>query len=558
MSGKRRKESFVADFETTTDPADCRVWVWGIVSVDKSQGLYDVDTGLDIGSFMAHLETLGDAIVYFHNLKFDGIFILDWLYRSGYVYTTDRPVKEGAFTTLISKMGSFYTITVTLFNGTEIEFRDSFKKLPFKVSRIAKAFKLEESKGDIDYHKPRPVGYEPTPEEYDYLYRDVIIVAKALKIQFDQGMTKLTIGSDSMTEYKRGVSRKKFERLFPVLPFDTDSEIRSAYRGGFTYADPRFQGKPTGCGRVYDVNSLYPAVMYSEVLPYGKPVFVDGLPQVSDDYPLFIVSITFTAKLKPKHIPCIQVRGSSHFLNTEYQREIKDPITLSCSSVDLALWQDHYDLNILQYNGGWKFKATTGMFKEFIDKWSEIKANNTGALRELAKLQLNNLYGKYASNPDVTGKYPVMEDNRIKLVTGEPDTKDPVYTAMGVFITSYARDKTIRAAQAHYDVFAYADTDSLHLLITEDPDDLEIHPTKLGAWKFEYAFESAMFARAKRYSERLYDGSYVTHVAGLQTDISETLTFEDFRPGNKIPGKLLPKRVPGGVVLMETDFTMDK
>ena len=33
-------------------------------------------------------------------------------------------------------------------------------------------------------------------------------------------------------------------------------------------------------------------------------------------------------------------------------------------------------------------------------------------------------------------------------------------------------------------------------------------------------------------------------------------TYDDFRPGLKVPGKLRPVRIPGGVVLQDTFFTM--
>jgi hypothetical protein len=359
-----------------------------------------------------------------------------------------------------------------------------------------------------------------------------------------------------------------------------DTEIRAAYRGGFTYVAERFQNRLTGQGIVYDVNSLYPSVMYDRMLPYGEPVFHRGLPPVTTEYPLFIVSITFTAKLKKDHIPCIQVKGSSRFTETEYQKVIKDPVTLTCSSVDLALWEEHYDMDILSYNGGWAFHGVTGVFCEFIDKWNAIKMVSTGGMRLIAKLMLNNLYGKFATNPNHTAKIPVLDTDTdtVKLVMGEPEKGNPVYTAMGVFITAYARDMTIRAAQAQYDVFAYADTDSLHLLIDDDPEGLEVHPHNLGAWKREYKFDQALFVRAKTYSERITETDYralktahdaddctntsheacyhVTHIAGLPTRISEQLTFDDFVGGRKFTGKLQPHRVPGGVVLQDVGFTM--
>lgn len=149
----------------------------------------------------------------------------------------------------------------------------------------------------------------------------------------------------------------------------------------------------------------------------------------------------------------------------------------------------------------------------------------------------------------------MFRDGVVEFEAGEPETRDPVYTAMGVFITAYARDVTIRAAQQHYGTFAYADTDSLHLLIDHDPDTLEVHPNKLGAWKREYIFESALFVRAKTYTE-VVDGEHITHIAGLPVHVQKTMTFEHFTPGTKLAGKLTPKRVPGGVVLLDTGFTM--
>lgn len=506
--------------------------------------------------------------VYFHNLKFDGFFLLHWLLSNGYVFRENtRKLGAGEFTALISKMGLFFNITVQWTVSKRTEFRDSLKKLPYSAAVVADAFKLEVSKGEIDYHKERPIGYRMTPEERNYLARDVLIIAQALKVQFDTGLVKMTVASDAMTEFKALMGQRTFDRMFPQLPGPMDADIRSAYRGGFTYADPRIRGKVTGPGKTYDVNSLYPSVMYDRLLPYGKPEFRRGMPKDVPGYPLFITNITFTAKLKPNHIPCIQVKGSMHHLPTEYQEVIKEPVTMSVSSVDLELWKDHYDLTILSYNGTWYFKGVTGLFKKYIEKWSKIKAESTGGMRALAKLMLNSLYGKFASNPDVTGKVPYLKDGIVNLRIGSPRTTRPVYTAMGVFITAYARDVTIRAAQAHYDVFAYCDTDSLHLLTTEDPEDLDVDPKKLGAWKHEYDFKRGLFIRAKTYIEHLTECSdpdehvheagecYETHVAGLPVDIAESLTIEDFVSGAKFKRRQ-PQRVPGGVVLIDVDYTL--
>lgn len=105
----------------------------------------------------------------------------------------------------------------------------------------------------------------------------------------------------------------------------------------------------------------------------------------------------------------------------------------------------------------------------------------------------------------------------------EPEQRDGVYLPCGVFITSYARYKTITSAQSVYDRFIYADTDSLHLVGTEIPDCLDVDPVRLGAWKHESTFDHGKFLRAKTYVEHEVGADELTvHVAGLPPDATRT------------------------------------
>lgn len=544
----KKLPSYVADFETTTFEDDCRVWSWGIIRVGK---LSDYVDGTTIDGFINHVSQKAQHI-YFHNLAFDGSFILDWLLKHGYTWVKENP-KPLEFTSLISRMGKFYSITVVFDSGYRVEFRDSYKKLPMSVAGIAKAFNLHDQKLEIDYEEFRPIGYIPTEQERRYQRNDVAIVAQALEIQFEEKMTKLTVGADSLNTYKK-MTGKLFTRRFPILSPEIDTEIRKAYRGGYTYASPQFTRKINGPGSVYDVNSLYPSVMRTALLPYGEPVYREGAP--SGKYPLYIASITITAKLKENHIPCIQIKKNLSFNPTEYLTEIKEPTTVNATNIDIELWKKHYNLKIHSWNGTFEFRGSHGFFDSYVDKFMEIKKNSDGGLRQIAKLHLNSLYGKFATNPDVTGKRPVLKDNRVSLVINDAETRDPVYTPMGVFITAHARSKTISAAQENYDVFAYADTDSLHLVgPTTPPAGLWVDPTELGAWKHESTFTRAVYVRAKQYAEEI-DGVLDVHIAGLPRNIATQLTFEDMLHGGQWDGKLIPTRVPGGTVLRNTTFTL--
>lgn len=542
----------VADFETTTDPDDCRVWGWGFADVSDPETV-TVDTTIEL--FIGFISDIS-RIVYFHNLRFDGHFIIDWLLKNGYEHVEDGKTSPGTFKSLISDMGFFYSVTVHWESGAITEFRDSMKKLPMSVSRVAKSFGYEESKGEIDYHTHRPVGHKITLEEHDYIRRDVSIIAKAIKqVHVDNGMRRLTVASDSLAEYK-SLKDVKFPATFPTLSTDADAEVRRAYRGGYTYADERFRGREVGSGIVLDVNSLYPHIMTSRLMPFGESRFFESFEAPTKQRPLTIFSVTFTARLREGFIPCIQIKGSSRFNPTEYVRVIDEPVSLMVTNVDWELYNDHYHIEVISMDGGHAFMGTGGLFDSYVHKWSKIKEHSSHGIREIAKLHLNSLYGKFASNPNVTSKVPYLEDGRVKFRSGDPETRDPVYTAAGVFITSWARDLTIRAAQSNYNVFAYADTDSLHLLMDEPPNNLDIHPSRMGAWKVEYTFKRAFYIRSKAYLEQKHSGEYVNRIAGLPLHLSEKLTIEDLKPGLVIDGKLTPRSVPGGVVLQETKYEL--
>jgi hypothetical protein len=557
-------KTFVADFETTVETDKTRVWAYGMCEVGNIENfLY----GNNIIDFIEWCKK-ENRIVYFHNLKFDGEFIIHWLLTNGYTYSEQKLDKT--FSGIISNMGQFYEIEIIFEKKNKrykkVTFRDSYKKLPFTVKKIAQDFGLPIAKGDLDYKLLRPEGWLITDAELVYLKNDVQIVAMALGIQFEQGLTKMTVGSDALANFTAGMGKEDFKRTFPVLPIETDSDIRRAYRGGFTYVADRYKGKDIKEGVVFDVNSLYPSVMYDKLLPFGLPLPFSGRYEFDEYYPLHIQRLICEFTVKEGHIPTIQLKDNLAFKSTEYIRESGlDPVELTLSNVDLDLFFEHYDVYVHEWVNGWKFKACEGLFKDYIDFWMNIKENSEGAIRLLAKLMLNSLYGKFATNPDVTGKYPILEDGHVRYIDKEEEFRDPVYTAMGLFITSYARELTIRTAQSVYDRFIYADTDSIHLEGADVPSNIEVHKSKLGAWKYEGTFTRARFVRAKTYIEEIEGKLHVT-CAGMPDNVKKFVIWENFRPINMdmyLPardgyyfGKLRPKHVEGGIVLEDTDFTI--
>lgn len=301
-----------------------------------------------------------------------------------------------------------------------------------------------------------------------------------------------------------------------------------------------------------------------------------GQYQKDEQYPLYVQMFTCQFCLKEGYIPTIQLKNNLNFVPTEYvESSGLEDITLCLTSVDLELFLTHYDVDVenIDWIGGWKFKATQGLFKSYIDKWTDVKIkaseeNNLG-LRTLAKLMLNALYGKFALNPNVRSKYPYLMDGIVKYEMGPKETREPIYIPVGTFITAWARYTTITAAQTLYDRFIYADTDSLHLKGLEEPQGIEIHPTKLGAWKHESTFYRARFLRAKSYIEDEFDNTFYLKdlelygttklkitCAGMPKSCYPYVNWDNFHPGTDYMGKLRMKHVEGGIVLVDTPFTI--
>lgn len=551
---------FTADFETTTDPLDCRVWACGICSIDET---HSFKYGNSLEWFIEFAKNNTGSTFYFHNLKFDGEFILCYLFEHGYKHITDRKkLKTKTFTTLISDKGQFYSLEIC-FNKNEyktekITIYDSLKILPFGVEAIAKGFNLPISKLEIDYEEKREIGHILTQQEIDYLRNDVEIMSRALLTLFNQDLRQMTQGSNALYDYKKIVGKKNFSKWFPIPDYDFD--VRQSYKGGFTYCDPRRQGQDIGEGIVLDVNSLYPAVMYDRPLPYGEGIFFEGKYEPDKLYNLYVQMFTCQFELKENYIPTIQLKNNLSFMPTAYLSSSEDEeVTMCLTSVDLDLFFEHYHVYNITYHSGWKFKSTTGLFKEYIDKWNAVKMESTlngnKAMRTLAKLMLNALYGKFALNPNVQSKIPYYDNGLIKYTLGDKETRNPIYIPVGTFITAWARHKTITSAQKVYDRFLYADTDSLHLIGTEIPKGLEVDPVKLGAWKHESTFTRARFVRQKTYIEEI-DGELNITCAGMPSRCYKNVTWSNFIAGSSFEGKLQFTHVQGGIVLKDIDFTI--
>ena len=593
---------YTADFETTTEEKDCRVWAWAVCNIDDPS---DFQYGNDFSQFIdfcSHPKK--NYTLYFHNLKFDGAFIISWLLTHGFEHIKDKKERrDNTFTTLITDMGQFYMIEIYFHvknhHTNKVKILDSLKIFPnFSVEKVAEGFALPLSKLEIDYKEKREIGHKLTKQEVDYIRNDVEIMARALNIMFEQGLNKMTIAGDAFNSYKNFVPA--FRKRFPILSKPVDEDIRLSYRGGFTYLNPIYKDKKLGKGITIDKNSMYPSKMIQKPMPYGKGEHFDGEYQKDPSMPLFIQSLTCTFTLKRGKIPNIQLKNNLSFMPNEYLTTSNDKlVTLTLCSPDYILFRENYNVKNITYHGGWKFKQCTGMFEDYINYWTEqkIKAGKEGnkPMRQIAKLMLNSLYGRFGLSIMARQKAPYLDDKgvvRFELLPEEE--REPVYIPVACFITAFGREDVIRTSMKirEYsmkkygkDLYVYSDTDSIKALITKEDleelkDDIFLDDYALGAWALEEEFDRFLGVRQKCYITET-NGKVNATVAGLPKYLAPLITFDNFKKGfstegltlaeminlasangateeelKKLHPKLTYKYVKGGVILADTDFTI--
>ena len=260
--------------------------------------------------------------------------------------------------------------------------------------------------------------------------------------------------------------------------------------------------------------------MVQEWLPYSLPEPFEGTYKKDVLYPLYTQRLTCTFDIKPNKIPSIQLKSCPSFMPNEYIESSRGEIvTLTLTNPDLELFLQQYDVNVIEWQGGWKFKKARGIFTNYINYWTEqkIKAKKEGNRPQylLSKLMLNNLYGKMATNPIGRQKAPVLIDNELHFAMLPSEERKPIYIPVATFITSYARKYIIETSQyirdwsmknKGYDAYVYSDTDSIHCLLDKSDLDeigkhIKIDPFELGAWDCEATWTRGRFLRQKCYIE---------------------------------------------------------
>lgn len=674
---KRKNRYFIADFETTVYEGQTSTEVWASACVEmytedvlifhsiREQFDYFVSLNSNLIVYYHNLKFDGSFWLAFlmQDLKYKQAQRKVGEEDTDVEWIDDKYMSSKTFKYSISELGAWYNIKIKV-GKHFIEIRDSLKLLPFSVKRIGKSFKTKHQKLEMEYNGLRWAGCEITDKEREYIANDVLVVKEAMEIMFNEGNNKLTIGACCLAEYKKiaretlrhnvrgGSLENPFDNYFPNMynieidksqyGYDTaDAYIRRSYHGGWCYLVKGKENKKYKNGTTADVNSLYPSMMSGESgnrYPFGEPHFWKGntIPdEAISDNKYYFVRIKTRFYIKDGMLPFIQIKNSLLYNGTEaletsdvydnkthqYYTHYKDRngnicdtrVELVMTMTDYILFREHYNVEDFEILDGCWFWAEVGLFDGYINKYKEKKLKSKDALRELAKLFLNNLYGKFAASSDSSYKIAYVKDNGIiGFSMVHEEEKTPGYIPVGSAITSYSRNFTIRAAQKNYygankRGFIYADTDSIHCdLKPEEIKGITVHDKNFCCWKLEASWDTGFFTRQKTYIEHVVaenlepieEPYYNIKCAGMPDRCKELFklsmqgnadingykdmdgnikpwndrekaflfdpvtnkpivrTIKDFTNGLEIPGSLKAVRIKGGIILKDGNYKM--
>lgn len=603
-------QMYVADFETCDSDRLYkvdnngkeiyyqRVWLAGYKNLEDMETIHF--TNLD--DFMRSILSRGRNVnteYAFHNIRFDGSFIVPWLFDNGYTVTHNKP-KAKEFSILIDERNNWYTIQIQVTAKRKVTLWDSAKLFPTQLEYLHETYGTPTKKLHEDeefYSRVRDKNHKPTLEEMMYFENDLQVLAETLNehIKFYGLLFKKTQASQSFYNFEKHF--KAWKLRFPPLEDEVDEAIRGAYWGGISWTNKKYRGKDVYNIDVYDINSSYPYQLAFRKLPYGRPIRKYGQGVHPDMSKFWVGEVLIKFKLKKDKLPCIPTKAiveGKPITNDKWLTDSFGIVRMLLCNIDYLTIKESYDFEIISWE--WSIHFTWKIQKEiqsFILKNNDDKVNykrmaNNEKCEDLkreylsrsqrAKIDNNSFYGKFGETIIKLGKTPYKEDDEIiyrvdkEEVLREGKRK---YLPVAIATTAWGRYHLVKLANAVGEKFLYCDTDSIHILregssvvnMLSRSGEIKLDKLELGAWDMEGQFDRGRYLRPKCYYEEKYGETPEVTLAGLPADPHTgarskqrtCCTWDNFHIGLNIPdgnGRLQSVRTPTGIKLMSTDFTI--
>jgi len=323
--------------------------------------------------------TIQDKLVIFaHNLgNFDGYFLYKGLMLC---YHPDN------ISSIIDDSNKFISITCNALTDL-IEFKDSLRIFPMSLDKLCKMFGVD---GKVMSYNPKFndlslfKNHKLLEDFINYSLQDAKALYEALFIAQLTYFDKFKVDIESVystATLSLKIYRTKFQELpIFILPSKIDNFIRNSYYGGGTDVYKAY-GENL---HYYDVNSLYPYAMLNP-MPYNFIKFHNNMDNIKlENFFGFIeVEVLCPLDMKrpvlPYHMNGKTIYPVGTWKGIYFSEELKAVVKLG------------YTFKLIK---GYEF-SKANLFESYIKHFYEIKKNSSGVERNMAKLQLNNLYGYF-------------------------------------------------------------------------------------------------------------------------------------------------------------------
>lgn len=500
ISKKRNWRAFRLCYTQADDGwSECEEWRAARISdpdvVEKGQGMDDLIARI-LQSKPGHWVSA--------DLDIDGRIIMAWLLDHGWKAVDDDSPTAMQFKPLIADSGTIIRIRIRAANGL-VDLHDMNRIAPLGMKQMRSIV----CDGQRDWR----------------ISDDVCVMARVLATLNAEELTRTTVSSNAYNEYLDIIGRADFRRMFPKLKARETDLVAEAFNGGFVWIDPEWRNRHTGPGISVDANSLYPSVALANRLPCGRPKPFEG--KAEDDGLITLQSALVDWDIKPDGLPVLPRRYRKDEAEPGHSMQ---PTLLTMTDIDWQLVKENYDLMILEWKGGLKFYGQRGMFDEYIGKWGERKRHSDSGQRMMAKMMLNSLFGKLGTKTRRRNLIPTWENGKIVYDESRVKLSQGIYMPVAAWINAYGRRELIHAIQANRGRAVYCDTDSMHLIGTDEPQGIILDDKAFGAWKVEKRFDDCMHIREKSY---MWEDSHGLEckVSGMPENISSAMDWTTYHEG---------------------------
>lgn len=508
-------------------------------------------------------------IVYVHNLSYEFQFMRKW-------FTWEKVFA-------LDKREAIQAVT-----DSGIEFRCSYILSGYSLEKLSDellTYKIKKLTGKLDYSKIRNKSTRLEKSEIEYSANDVKVVTAYIweQIENEGNITKIPLTKTGFVRRDcreacfygddinlRNKTYKKYREFIKALSLTTEEyeQLKRAFMGGFTHANPLWVGDVMENVTSYDFKSDYPAKMVMYKFPMSRPKKVkitskEELYNYLNKYAcVFDIEIEGIESkiLFENYISTSKCFLIENAVANNGRLYSADKVRTTVTEQDFFIIQKTYNykkITIANFRIMTKAYLPTNLIKTLLNYYEKKTSLKNVEGKELeyavSKTYINSMYGMMVTDIcrdeivyNQLDNWDKIEANKDEAITKNNMSGNRfLYYPWGIWVTAYARYDLWTAILECGDDYVYSDTDSVKIINKEQHSEyfnkfnkfvenrlteaLKFHkipiekamPTDkkgikhiLGTWDEEGTYTKFKTLGAKRYLTEK-DGAHFLTVAGV-------------------------------------------